>query len=75
MQSQINAKDSEQVRQVAHALKGMCGEISASHLRSLFADVEKKASQGNLNLEKTITEIEQILTQLITDITQWLEEN
>lgn len=75
LQSQINAKDSEQVRQVAHALKGMCGEISASHLRSLFADVEIKASQGNLNLEKTIIEIEQILTQLITDITQWLEEN
>ena len=65
----------EQVRQVAHSLKGLCGEISADRLRSLFAEIELQASKGQLDIEKEFSLLEKLLPALLNDMNEWLEEN
>ncbi|WP_275074575.1 ATP-binding protein [Pseudoalteromonas ostreae] len=65
----------EQVRQVAHSLKGLCGEISADKLRSVFAEIELQASKGQLDIEKEFSLLEKLLPVLLNDMNEWLEEN
>lgn len=71
----VDARNYEQVRQVAHSLKGLCGEISADSLRSLFAEIELQASKGQLDIEKEFSLLEKQLPVLLNDINDWLEED
>ncbi|WP_455676134.1 ATP-binding protein [Pseudoalteromonas rhizosphaerae] len=71
----VDARNYEQVRQVAHSLKGLCGEISADRLRSLFAEIELQASKGQLDIEKEFSLLEKLLPALLNDMNEWLEEN
>ncbi|WP_100913713.1 ATP-binding protein [Pseudoalteromonas spongiae] len=61
----IMQKDQELSRQLAHSLKGMCGEISANGLRELFSEIEIKASQGNFECTNELEEIEESLPKLV----------
>lgn len=60
--------NSEEVRQIAHALKGMCGEISANKLRELFSDIEVTAEKGNLDIGTKLVSIEQMIPKLVEDV-------
>jgi len=60
--------NSEEVRQIAHALKGMCGEISANKLRELFSDIEMIAEKGNLDIAAQLNSIEQMVPKLVEDV-------
>ncbi|WP_420331573.1 ATP-binding protein [Pseudoalteromonas shioyasakiensis] len=64
--------NSEEVRQIAHALKGMCGEISANKLRELFSDIEVIAEKGNLDIGAQLVTIEQMIPRLVEDIARQL---
>ncbi|TMO82807.1 ATP-binding protein [Pseudoalteromonas spongiae] len=61
----IMQKDQELSRQLAHSLKGMCGEISANGLRELFSEIEIKASQGNFECNNELEEIGESLPKLV----------
>ncbi len=58
----------EEVRQIAHALKGMCGEISANKLRELFSDIEVIAEKGNLDIGAQLISIEKMIPKLVEDV-------
>ncbi|MEZ7275836.1 ATP-binding protein [Pseudoalteromonas sp. 68 DY56-GL68] len=60
--------NSEEVRQIAHALKGMCGEISANKLRELFSDIEVIAEKGNLDIGTQLASVEQMIPRLVEDV-------
>jgi HPt (histidine-containing phosphotransfer) domain-containing protein len=60
--------NSEEVRQIAHALKGMCGEISANKLREIFSDIEVVAEKGNLDIGTQLDSIEQLIPKLVEDM-------
>ena len=60
--------NSEEVRQIAHALKGMCGEISANKLREVFSDIEVVAEKGNLEIGAKLVTIEQMIPKLVEDV-------
>ncbi|KPM83537.1 ATP-binding protein [Pseudoalteromonas lipolytica] len=60
--------NSEEVRQIAHALKGMCGEISANKLRELFSDIEVIAEKGNLDIGTQLASVEQMIPTLVEDV-------
>ena len=60
--------NSEEVRQIAHALKGMCGEISANKLREIFSDIEVIAEKGNLDIGAQLNSIEQMVPKLVEDV-------
>ncbi len=44
----IDKQDYEQVRSIAHSLKGATGNISAKALRQTFMQIEEMAKAGNL---------------------------
>src|SRR5690348_14088479 len=44
----LDARDAVLVRERAHALKGMAGNIGATRLAALFADLEDRARAGRL---------------------------
>lgn len=60
--------NSEEVRQIAHALKGMCGEISANKLRELFSDIEVIAEKGNLDIGTQLASVEEMIPSLVEDV-------
>ncbi|WP_194441885.1 PAS domain-containing hybrid sensor histidine kinase/response regulator [Pseudoalteromonas simplex] len=60
--------NSEEVRQIAHALKGMCGEISANKLRELFSDIEVIAEKGNLDIGTQLASVEEMMPRLVEDV-------
>ena len=64
--------NSEEVRQIAHALKGMCGEISANKLREIFSDIEVIAEKGNLDIGAQLVSVEQMIHKLVEDIARRL---
>jgi len=69
----LNDENHEQVRQVAHSLKGLCGEISATRLHQLLDEVEQHAGKGNLQVQVEVQEIDTSLPELIADIEHHLE--
>ncbi|TMP88677.1 hybrid sensor histidine kinase/response regulator [Pseudoalteromonas ruthenica] len=69
----LNDENHEQVRQVAHSLKGLCGEISATRLHQLLAEVEHLAGSGTLEMQDQVQEIDNSLPELIADIEHYLE--
>ncbi|WP_151172559.1 ATP-binding protein [Pseudoalteromonas ruthenica] len=69
----LNDENHEQVRQVAHSLKGLCGEISATRLHQLLAEVEHLAGSGTLEVQVELQEIDTSLPELIADIEHYLE--
>ncbi|MCG7568463.1 ATP-binding protein [Pseudoalteromonas sp. CNC9-20] len=69
----LNDENHEQVRQVAHSLKGLCGEISATRLHQLLAEVEHLAGSGTLEMQDQVQEIDTNLPELIADIEHYLE--
>ncbi|MCF2861327.1 ATP-binding protein [Pseudoalteromonas sp. Cnat2-41] len=69
----LNDENHEQVRQVAHSLKGLCGEISATRLHQLLAEVEHLAGSGTLEMQDQVQEIDTSLPELIADIEHYLE--
>lgn len=69
----LSDENHEQVRQVAHSLKGLCGEISATRLHQLLDEVEQHAGKGNLQVQAQVQEIDNSLPDLIADIEHHLE--
>ena len=69
---QFKKGNSEEVRQIAHALKGMCGEISANKLRELCSEIEVKAEKGDLGVISQLEQIEELLPKLIQEIKESL---
>lgn len=45
----IARKDSNQIRRLAHALKGSCANISAHQLCGVLFELEKKGKNGDLS--------------------------
>lgn len=65
----VAQKDSEAICQVAHFLKGSCGNISAKTLRRLCVDLEKTVEEnGPEHLEQYVKNIDQEFEQLVTCI-------
>lgn len=71
----IDDNNYEQVRQVAHSLKGLCGEVSANRISGLFAEIELQASNGQLNIAKPLSSLKQLLPELLDDMAKWLEKH
>lgn len=69
---QFKKGNSEEVRQIAHALKGMCGEISANKLRELFSEIEQQAEKSDLTISTQLEAIEVMVPMLIRDIEKYL---
>lgn len=64
----VVSKDPEQVVQLAHSLKGLCGEICAYQLRTLFSEIESKASKGSLACTEELQQAQKLLPALIESI-------
>lgn len=64
----LDEKDYEQVRQVAHSLKGLCGELSASTLRQAFSEIELQAKSGQLNVDEQIAFLDENLPKLLSEM-------
>ena len=70
---QFAVQNHAEVHQTAHALKGMCGELSADKLRKLCEEIELKAREQNLEIKDTLQKLERLLPQLMAEIKGWLE--
>lgn len=62
----IECKDTELTRQLAHSLKGLCGEVCANSLRALFLTIENKAKEGTLDCDDELEKASQLLPKLIS---------
>ncbi len=68
----ISDKNYEEVRQCAHSLKGLSGEVGAKSLRQHFAEIEIQAKSQQLNVEKQLVLIEEQLPKLIAQMSEYL---
>jgi PAS domain S-box-containing protein len=73
LKDQFAVQNHAEVHQTAHALKGMCGELSADKLRKLCEEIELKAREQNLEIKDTLQKLERLLPQLMAEIKGWLE--
>jgi len=49
LQEAIDKKDCEELKSIAHSLKGASGNISAKSLRAVFVKLEEAAKSGDLS--------------------------
>jgi len=69
LEEAIANKDQQTIEQIAHFLRGSCGNISAEPLRTIFNELEKKGKENDLQgLENCISEIDQKFEELIACI-------
>ncbi|MBN1870198.1 MAG: Hpt domain-containing protein [Candidatus Omnitrophica bacterium] len=66
----VEQKNTEMVKQVAHFLKGSCGNISAKPMRAVFVRMEEKVSRGVWDFEQDLKDIDQKFEELVIEIGQ-----
>jgi len=66
LQEAIANKDNLSIEHVSHFLKGSCGNISAVPLRVIFAELEKKGKENDLQgLEEYLEKIDREYVDLL----------
>jgi len=69
LETAIENKDSNGVEQIAHFLKGSCGNISVEPLKDIFGELEIKGKANELEgTEKYLGEIDQKYDELLVYI-------
>jgi len=67
----VESQDFEQIRSVAHSLKGASGNISAKALRAVCLRLEEMGRNNDLgDIDKLLTDLD----QTFTDLTACIEE-
>ena len=56
--------DLEQIKSVAHSMKGSSGNISAKGLHALCLRIEQSAKSGDANIGPLLTEMDQLFTKV-----------
>ncbi len=65
LQEAVDKGDCEEVKSVAHSLKGASGNISAKSLREIFLQLEDAAKTGDVsNTGDLLKQLDEIYTQL-----------
>ncbi|MFY8272619.1 ATP-binding protein [Pseudoalteromonas sp. SSDWG2] len=64
----IGKANAEDIRQLAHSFKGLCGEINASRIHALLAEIENKATAGSLDVNGEFEELKKLVPKLLEQI-------
>ncbi len=56
----VAQKDVEQIRMIAHSLKGSSGNISAKAMHALCFKIEQQVKGGDTNIGAALTELDQL---------------
>jgi len=75
LEAAIKSKNSEEVRNIAHSLKGATGNISAKPMRESFSLIEEKARGNDLSgMEEQLPTLDEQFVSLETRIEQLKQE-
>ena len=75
MADAVSNKDSEELRSLAHSLKGASGNISAKILQGIFTSIEENSKQNNIEgMEETFKELDKQFADLLTRIDEIRKE-
>ena len=66
----VTQKDLEQIKSVAHSMKGSSGNISAKALHALCLRIEQSAKSGDANIGSLLTEMDQLFSKVKENIVQ-----
>ncbi|WP_104401838.1 Hpt domain-containing protein [Vibrio penaeicida] len=66
------AKEKEQAHRIAHSLKGVAGNLGATSLRDICAEIENVLKDGAFPSEQSISELERCLKLTVDDVESYL---
>ena len=64
----MDKKDLEQIKSVAHSMKGSSGNISAKALHALCLRIEQTAKSGDANIGPLLSEMDQLYSKVQENI-------
>ena len=67
-------KDVEQIKSVAHSMKGSSGNVSAKALHALCLRIEQAAKAGDTNIGPLLSEMDQLFSKVKENIGQIKQE-
>ncbi len=67
-------KDIEQIKSVAHSMKGSSGNVSAKALHALCLRIEQAAKAGDPNIGPLLSEMDQLFSRVKENIGQIKQE-
>ncbi|WP_462158077.1 ATP-binding protein [Pseudoalteromonas sp. GB56] len=68
LEDAVASGECESVRQAAHAFKGLCGEISATPLHSLLAEIENAATNNSLDVASQMKLLKEYVPLLVEEV-------
>ena len=72
LRSSINTEDTETLRQNAHALKSMSGNVGATQLTKALNDIEQAAAVGQITLsQEDYEDIEELARNAVAALQRW----
>ena len=72
LRSSVNTDDTEVLRQHAHALKSMCGNIGATQLTKALNDIEQAAAVGQITLSREdYDDVEELARNAVAALQRW----
>jgi HPt (histidine-containing phosphotransfer) domain-containing protein len=72
LRSSINTEDTETLRQNAHALKSMSGNVGATQLTKALNDIEQAAAVGQITLSpEDYEDIEELARNAVAALQRW----
>ena len=66
----VKNQDLEQIKSVAHSMKGSSGNISAKSLHALCLRIEQSAKNGDANIGSMLTEMDQMFSKIKENIVE-----